>query len=529
MMTHFVRRSVALGKKLGWLKVGVVVVLMGTTMAAAIHFLSATPSNATDTTRLPSVTVRSVRDLSLQTTPLVIAGTVRSTAEATVRAEHSGEVTGVYRALGDYVAAGTIVAELDNASERAAVLQAQGSVDAAQANLNKTTGGSRTESRAILEAALVAAKDSAVTTLLSAYAAAESAVPGTTDAMFSNPQSATPYFNIVSSDSQLTRNAEQQRVSLGSILLREAGMRNALSSTIKLGDELSHTEEELRTVRTFLDTIINALNKGVPTQDISSADIADNLAAATTARTSVTNSLTAIASARQALAVAENNLAAGVIGGQPEDVAAAQAALKQAQGSLAAARANLEKTLVRAPISGTINSFSLQRGDYVQATSPVLVVANNGALEVLAYVTENDARELAVGMSAALSEHGTGTVTRIAPAIDPATKKIEVRIGLTSATDTLINGQAVTVEISRTARAGGKPLSKLIIPLSALKISADQTVVFTVSDGILEAHEVTLGALLGDRVEITKGVDADMRIVTDARGLRAGQSVHVLP
>jgi multidrug efflux pump subunit AcrA (membrane-fusion protein) len=57
-------------------------------------------------------------------------------------------------------------------------------------------------------------------------------------------------------------------------------------------------------------------------------------------------------------------------------------------------------------------------------------------------------------------------------------------------------------------------------------VSDDSSVVFTLDEQKkLVAHEIQIGALLGDRVEIVSGVSADMEIVTDARGLREGQTV----
>src|SRR3989344_7132454 len=109
--------------------------------------------------------------------------------------EKARQVVGVYKVLGQSIAAGAIPAELENVSERAMVWQAEGSVDAAKANLAKTTGGARSEQRAILQAnldnatvALASARSNAVTVLLGAYAAAENAVHGTVDLMFSNPE-----------------------------------------------------------------------------------------------------------------------------------------------------------------------------------------------------------------------------------------------------------------------------------------------------------------------------------------------------
>ena len=533
------RSIVGLGTKIGWWKVGAgaAIILVGAGFTTTLRGKGSEPSPAPST---PLVEVRSVAELSSNAVPFSIVGAVQSKSEATVRAEKSGQVVAVYKALGEAIVAGEVAAELEHGSESAALLQAQGSMEAAQANLDKITGGVRSEQRDILganvdsaKAALASARSSAVNALLSAYAAADNAIRGTADTMFSNPESQTPHFNISSPNSQLTLKIENQRVMLALTLTREAKNASEISVESNLVAELNATESELRNVRGFLDDIVTDLNQAIASQQYSVSAISTYQANATAARTSITSSLAAIASAKQALEtnasaleVAQKNLEQGITGGQSEDVAASRAALKQAQGAVAAVKANLEKAIIRAPISGTINSFSLKRGDYVQATSPVLTVANNGALEILAYVTESDARDIAVGSRASLEGGATGVVTHIAPAIDPQTKKIEVRIGVNDPQKTLVNGQSVLVSLARTTRVSDA--SRISVPISAIKVGSESNVVFTVDEkGMLVAHIITLGALLGDRVVISEGLTPEMKIVTDARGLREGQSVQL--
>ncbi|MBC7836836.1 efflux RND transporter periplasmic adaptor subunit, partial [Acetobacteraceae bacterium] len=283
---------------------------------------------------------------------------------------------------------------------------------------------------------------------------------------------------------------------------------------------------ELREVLTFLDTLLQTLNNAIPDNVVSEAQIAAYKADVAGARTSVTAALSGLITAKQTLQNAQTSSSGGS--------STSAAAIKQAEAGLAAARANLEHTIIRAPISGTINSLSLKRGDYAQLGSAVLTVANNNALEVVLYVNESDARELGVGSTALVNEKIKGVITRIAPAIDPATKKIEVRVGLPalpasgSSSDALVNGQSVTVELAHATSETPSAPTRLVIPLSALKIGVDDVVVYTVADDFtLVSHPVVLGTLMGDRVEITEGLTADMRIVVDARGLRVGETVVV--
>lgn len=476
----------------------------------------------------PLVTVRSVAELSSQTAPLPLSGEIRSKAEATIRTESSGQITRAYRSLGDYVPAGAIIAEMENSSQRAQVLQAEGSLDAAKASLAKVTGGARTEQRAILEAALESAKTTTVTALLTGYASIGSAVKESADQMFSNPDTANPKFNLTTADSQAKINLESERAYLNTTLSWADEQSRLIATQANLGAELDRAEQELRRARNFMDTLIRALDAAVSSPSATDADIAAFRSEAAAARTTLTTSLSGIASARSTLVSAQKNLEQGLSGGQSEDVLSAQASVKQAEGAYAGALANLEKTLIRAPISGTINSLTIELGDFVSAFTEVATVANNNALEVVAFITEGDRANVRVGAKAVIEGRIEGVVTRVAPAADPTTRKIEVKIGITG-DQTLANNQSVTLTIERTSSSLPTAVSTTVtIPITALKIGAQTTVVFGVNEeNRLVAKSVVVGTLLGDRVQIREGLTFEDRIITDARGLREGDEVTV--
>ena len=116
---------------------------------------------------------------------------------------------------------------------------------------------------------------------------------------------------------------------------------------------------------------------------------------------------------------------------------------------------------------------------------------------MVAYGTEEDMRQLSVGAKVSIGETASGVVTKVASALDPRTKKIE-------------------------------------IPISALKITPQGSFVFTVVEststpyeGVLVSHKVTEGALLGDKIQILEGVTPEMILVTDVRGLQAGKTVTI--
>jgi len=509
----FIRRAVSnfmrFGRKFGWVKVGAGALLLILGVWALVYFFGGSKEEAVSN-QMRTVEIRSVSELASGSTPLSIAGTVSSKSEASVRAEAGGRITSVNYTLGDYVGAGAIVAQTENASQRAAVAQAQGVVDAALAGSS------------VSQTTLSSAKQSAVAELLSVYGDVDEAIHADIDPMFSNPESTRPQFTVQSSDSQAKINAENLRATIAPILSRQKNISATLSTTANLSTELATTQQELRTIRDFLDVIIRTLNSGIATNDVSETDIDTYIATANATRSTMVTALSTLVAAQKSIETAEQGADVGT--------GSSAATLTQAQAGLALARANLEKTIVRAPISGSINSLSLKVGDYLSAGAVAVVIANNSALEVVAYVTEGDARELVAGTAATIeTRDGTvqGTVTRVAPAIDPQTKKVEVRIGIVAGAAKLINGQSVTVSIARQTRSASTS-SRITLPLSALKVGADSISVFTLDEANkLVAHTVTLGTLLGDRVVIESGVTPDMQIVVDARGLQPGQEVSL--
>lgn len=475
---------------------------------AFIRFSGA--ENVTEATRpIRSVEMQTVAELMNEGQLLSIVGDVRSVSEAKVSTEASGRITRVYVSLGSTIGAGALLAEIENSAQRAALLQAEGALEAAQAAIPN------------LSSSLESARGTALTTLLTAYANVEGAIHDGVDPLLINPETTTPTFIVTTRDSQAKLTIENNRSSFDPILAREESIGTTLSINSDLVTELTHTEHEVRTARNYVDVVLKALNDGIVTSSVSEADLVAYKAAASAARASLTGSLAAIASARSTLEVAQNNV------GTDSTVSTAGASLKQAEGAYNAAKAALERTRIRAPISGTVNNFSIELGDSVGIGQQVAVISNNRALEIYVYVTEVDRARMTVGDQVVIEGGLTGSITRIAPALDPETRKIEVRVGLSEATTrALVNGQSVRVSfITEGAQAESDTIR---IPLTALKMEPNRTVVFSVNDeNLLVAHEVHTGNLTGNMIEITGGLERDMLIVTDARGLKEGGVVNV--
>jgi len=450
-----------------------------------------------------AVSIESVSELAGNGGGTSIIGTVRSVTQAELHAQAGGVVKGVYTHLGATVPAGFVIADLENDSQSAAVLQAEGAYDAAvAARSGKSLPDTTTSARDAYQAA---------------YTSIDTIVHNDIDQFFGNPTPQGPRLLINAGPSV---NLPHKRQALDSIL-DTWNQHLASAGTTDSDTLLTEATTDTQSISSFLLELTEAAN------DYDSDASPSQIAALAEARATVDATLVKLNSARTSLR--SDSVAA---------TASADASVKSALGALRAAQANYEKTRIRATIGGTVNFLPIQAGQYVNMNDHVATVAQNGSLEIVAYVPEDERDALSVGMKVSIEGGHTGTVTVVAPALDPSTKQIEVHIAVDASPD-LVNGQSVRitlpsgtapqVEGSASTAASSTPSgAPTLLPLTAVKLLADSRAVFTVDgNGRIVSHTVTIGDVVGDRIEVLSGVTPDMRIVTDVRGLSEGQKVRI--
>lgn len=476
-----------------WVQGVIAVALIALVIGLVMLLGSAKPAEGVNSAR--TVTLRSVAELSGGATGESVIGTVRSRSEAEILAEAGGTVKNVNTSIGASVPAGYIIAELENASERASVLQAEGAYDAA-----------------VAARSAVSPQDAATTArnaYKSAFSTLETTITTYVDVFFGSATVAGP--SVLLSHTLTDRDQmSRERVAI-TTAMNSWRAHLAAADSAEPGVLLDESEPIAKQVQGLVEEIARSAN------DSGSSATADQLTALASARSGVNGVLSSLASARSTWRSNSTGSTASV-----------DASVKAALGTLRYAEANLEKTLVRAPIAGTVNFLPIRIGDYVTSLMHVATVAQNGALEVVAYVSEETRAALSV--NAAVGVEGAsegGIITSIAPALDPGTHQIEVRIAVTGG-NSLVNGQAVRLALPSAGTASTTASGPVMLPLAAVKLAAGSRVVFTVgTDGRLAAIPVEIGDVRGDKLEITSALPADTRIVTDARGLSAGEAVNI--
>lgn len=441
---------------------------------------------------LPAVSLEAVGTLSGGDGATNFFGSVESVSEAEVLAKTSGTVTRVSARVGQTVAAGAVLASLENAAESAAVLSAEGSYEAALASRSITAIGADD------------AEEGARSTYKSAYATIDSALEVYADPLLSG----TDRVQGVTLDITDDRYALSRRLS---------EWRNGLNTADATDPSVLLSQAEA--IAREADAFIGAFARVVNASD--SGASATARAGIASARSSISGAVSSITSARSSLEVAarQTDSSSGA-------TASADASVKQALGALRSAQAAYERTVVRAPISGTVNFLPIKVGDYVTAMTHAATVARNGALEITAFVSPESRESLSVGDKVVIDEKTGGTITTIAPALDPVRKQIEVRVAADNASS-LVNGQSVRVRLASAPKVEVSQ-GPILLPLSAVKLSSGSRAIFTVDEGNrLVARAVEVGEVRGDRIEILGELPLDLLIVRDARGLSNGQEVRI--
>lgn len=450
------------------------------------------------------------------TDELSLVGKVRSLNEVDITPDRSGRVTKVNTSLGKQVRVGQVIVELENASERAALLQAEGAYDMARANSAQSDVGLR-QAMHDFDNALQTARN----TNQNAYNTTNNVILGTIDLFFSGPETAIPGLRIGGAGNTAFLNSE--RIAFQTILPK---WKQSLSRDRDLEAELENLQDIRRDVKRTLDLInilIPLLNNSKSVSGYSESEVTDLRTKLTTAQTQITNTLAAIDSAYTNLKNSKENLERAKLGTRGGNTSVADAQIKQALGTLRSAQANYEKTILRSPINGTVNELDVKVGEFVNASEAIARIANNTKSEVVVFVSDKERDNISVGDEVMINNTIKGQIAVIAPAIDSSTQKIEVRI--VSDSDDLVIGDTVRVTGGRaTPTTENKPIS---LPLTAVKFDGEEAYIFVVENNILVKRSVEVGEVRGSSVNIISGLDANTEFVLDARGKSADDRVEV--
>ena len=206
-----------------------------------------------------------------------------------------------------------------------------------------------------------------------------------------------------------------------------------------------------------------------------------------------------------------------------------RASIQASEAAMKLADRQRRDTQIRAPFDGYVEKRLVNLGELVKAPMPVMSVVRLDPLKVIAEIPEmltpwiSDGRPVELRVDAYQGRTFAGTVTRVSPAVNTATRAFPFEARVPNPDAALKPGTFARVHLEI-----GKVDDVLTLPYAAIQYRYGVNRVFVVAGDKLVVRELTLGERLGDRVEITSGVKPDERVaVTDVDTLTDGQIVSV--
>ncbi|GAB4241914.1 MAG: efflux RND transporter periplasmic adaptor subunit [Acidobacteriota bacterium] len=207
-----------------------------------------------------------------------------------------------------------------------------------------------------------------------------------------------------------------------------------------------------------------------------------------------------------------------------------EARLKVNRALLQEARTNLERATVYAPVSGILDEWLRETGEFVNVGDPVARIVDVSKVKVRVQVPERDVpyiklgREVKVRVDALGGRLFTGRVTYVSATASAGSRTTPVEITLDNSSGVLHPGMIVRTEATRRVLR-----DVVMIPLSAVVPMDDERVVYVEEDGVAERRTVELGILQGTAVQVVAGLSpGDRLIVKGQRLVGPGQKVAVI-
>ncbi|MCY9849316.1 efflux RND transporter periplasmic adaptor subunit [Pectobacterium jejuense] len=175
-----------------------------------------------------------------------------------------------------------------------------------------------------------------------------------------------------------------------------------------------------------------------------------------------------------------------------------------------------DRIAITAPEDGYVNKLEVRQGMQLSPAQPLFELASLNPVWVDVDYPEAQAAQLTIGsdISAASSawpgKTFHGKVSELLPVLDSTTRTLKARVVLDNPQQQLKPGMYLTVQLSHT-----QAQPRLAIPQETLLVSGSQNrVLLSDGNGHFTPRNVTVGASLGDWVEILDGLKAGDNVVT---------------
>lgn len=219
------------------------------------------------------------------------------------------------------------------------------------------------------------------------------------------------------------------------------------------------------------------------------------------------------------------------------------ASVESVQARVRASEVALENTQIRAPFDGTVLTKDADVGDIVapfgsagNSKGSVVSMADMGSLQVEADVTEANIEQVKVGMPCEITldafpeKRYRGEVHMIVPTADRAKATVLVKARFLDRDERVLPEMSakvafLTKQMTET-EASARPI--ITVDLAAVADRNNQKVVYLIDRDKALEKTVTLGAMVGNSVEVLSGVASGDRVILNPPAdMKTGTKVKV--
>ena len=179
------------------------------------------------------------------------------------------------------------------------------------------------------------------------------------------------------------------------------------------------------------------------------------------------------------------------------------------------------EAIIRAPIGGTVVSRQVGSGQYITSASgggnnPIFAIGDQSSVWLVANVRETDAARIKVGQAIEVNVLAfpdrvfQARLSYVAPAIDPATRRLPVRAVVANP-----DGALKPEMFARFRNTTGADSSSTAVPEDAVIVEGASARVWVAGeDRILGLRPVTLGRASAGMIEVASGLEPGEKVVT---------------
>ena len=210
------------------------------------------------------------------------------------------------------------------------------------------------------------------------------------------------------------------------------------------------------------------------------------------------------------------------------DIALAEAQVRQAKANLDMTQAQLANLIILSPMNGGVTKRHVDPGTMLKDTSPILTLMDLTEVKMVVNVIEKEFVRLQKGqpvkitVTAFLNRTFQGRITIITPALELQSRTAEIQISVPNPGYVLNPGMFGRAEILIRSDP-----QALLVPIQAVVTQEDKDVVFVLKDGKAYRRLVQKGLTKDTFVEITQGLKAGEQVITAGHGfLKDGSPVR---